>query len=712
MVGRQERFSGNILLYDYLSAKRAPILLNRNLTRALRVHRYLQEGTSSEIPTGSDHAFRALWKPPTKETLNGMMEHEKSKGSFILEVHGIKSVNGEDALGEAEPARKARTLLRAKSTMNVSIYTPPSDFPCISMPVQDATIKSTVRRADRTVSVETNRVTIDPTRFGLNNPETMTEDAYKLNISINIDHKNDAEQLYSHLAPKDISAQDVSTRLSTTYGNILECPSPTKKVILPLSDWKGCLKFGLEVTMYWLYSTGESILSRHNKHLRALTQSQPSPPPPLPQSAVHPTLRLTFVYVNETITREGLMCPHEGCQRRKHQDIDDLRMHLDCWHDYFKYKATCEGIDEHGTEMWTFTCEVSDHKAHRAEQRASDRAPEPMDVRHVTPAQPFNQRRYLDGADDEYRRMSRVNRQYGVSKAAVPASVDTPVSLRRKLPNEVVAIPVHVKKRYRVPAAPPGVTFFRAYSKRPLATGEYISESDDDVDDDWIKLRKAAEFDKETTILDPVKRFLKEFDLHMWGEQLHSDVHAGDALVRFTREKREWLWQEGVTEVFAEKISQLFEDGIISEQVHDGCRELVQNAQSTLAEAERDITQGLSRLEVRRGSHDSLYDDPPPVRNTAPSEPARSRSTGGSKKKAIDKGKGKAKVTETGHLTPITADSDGDLEMREATFATEIGFRPDDKNTTTVPPFDRCLCGDDAQASYRTSPMIACSSMV
>jgi hypothetical protein len=713
MVGRQESFSGNILLYDYLSAKRAPVLLDRNLTRALRVHRHLQEGTSSQTLTGRDHDFRPLWKPPTRSALDEMVEHENSKGSFILQVHGIKSAKGttaEHESEEAEPARKARVLLRAKSTMNVSVYTPPSDLPCISMPVQDATIQSTARHAERTVSVETDPITIDPRQFGLNDPRARANDAYKLNISLNIDKQNDAEELYSHLAPKYVSSRDVSTRLSTTWSNILKCPSG--KVILPLSDWKGCLKFGLEVTMYWICATGESILTRHNKRLRALVQPQLSPKPPLPHNTAHSTAKLTFMYVNEVITRDGLVCPHEGCQQRKPTDIDDLRMHLDSWHDYFKYKATREGIDDDGTELWTFKCEVSDHKAHRAEQRASARAPEPMDVRLVIPAKPFNQRRYLDEGDDEFRRISRGNKQYGVSRAAVSVPTDTLALPRRKLPDEVADRPVHQKKRYLVPAAPPGVTFFRSHSKRPLRTGECISESDDDVDDTWIKLRKSAEFDKEKNILDPVKRFLKEFDLHMWGEQLHSDVHAGDALVRFVREKRAWLWQEGLTEVFKDKLGELFQDGIITEQVHDGCWNLVQNAKPDSAEADNDITQGLALLEVRRGSHDSLYDDPRPVRNTALSEPARSRSRTGSKKKTIDKGKGKAKVTETGHLTPITADSDGDLEMREATLSTEIGFRPDGRNTTSVPPYDRCLCGDDAQASYRTSPMIACSSMV
>jgi hypothetical protein len=68
-------------------------------------------------------------------------------------------------------------------------------------------------------------------------------------------------------------------------------------------------------------------------------------------------------------------------------------------------------------------------------------------------------------------------------------------------------------------------------------------------------------------------------------------------------------------------------------------------------------------------------------------------------------------VTDTGHLTPITADSDGDLETREAILSTDI-FRTHHGKQDMPIPYDLCLCGADAQASDRNSPLVACSSMV
>jgi hypothetical protein len=266
------------------------------------------------------------------------------------------------------------------------------------------------------------------------------------------------------------------------------------------------------------------------------------------------------------------------------------------------------------------------------------------------------------------------------------------------------------KTQYPVPPAPSGVTFFRSASRRPLKEGEYISESDDEVDDMWIKQRKSAEFDKESSISDSFKRFLKIFDLHMWKEQLQSNLHAGDALVRFTRENCDRIWEEQIFEPFKEKVDQLLEDNIISEEVHVGCLDIVETAKPNPVEEGNNISQQLADLAVRHSSHDSLYEDPPSLRGLgreahSTAKPAR--------KKKVDKGKGKARVTETGHLTPITADSDGDLEMREATLSTEIASRANKHQHTQVsPPYDLCVCGQDAQSSTRKAPMIACSNMV
>jgi hypothetical protein len=50
--------------------------------------------------------------------------------------------------------------------------------------------------------------------------------------------------------------------------------------------------------------------------------------------------------------------------------------------------------------------------------------------------------------------------------------------------------------------------------------------------------------------------------------------------------------------------------------------------------------------------------------------------------------------------------------MREATLVTDAEFDADREESSAPPPYDLCLCGKDAQASTRKSPMIACANMV
>jgi hypothetical protein len=723
MVGRQENFYGNILFYDYLSKRRAPVALNRNLTRAWRVHRQLSENTSTIGLVGEHHDLRPFWQPPARDALDDMVEHEKSRGVFVLEIHGIArtpTAKAKRMPERVEPTRKARALLHVKSSVQVAIFSPLSNLPCLSHPPQNATLRSTSKQVDGAVSVETQRISINPRDFSHHVPLAGTNDAYKLSIIINLESANDAEDLYGHFALERSAPQKASTRLSTTWPNVLHCPS--RKAVLKLKDWKDFLPLGLEVTMHWTPVTGESILTRHNQNLRvsALLPAAYATPPPL-ASAGLPTYKILYVYTQKTIERDDLGCPHDGCERRRgHTDIESLRMHLDSWHDHLKYKATKQASEVDGKEVWVFECDVSDHRAHRAEQRASDRTDDPFDVRIIPPPEPFNQRQYLDEDNDDYRRTSRVNKRYAAPKVAATVQTSSRIPLRRKPPDQVQDKPIREKKRYPVPEGPAGVTFFRACSRRPLITGEYISESDDEVDDSWIKLRKSAEFDREEQIPASAKKLLKAIDSHMWSEQLQSEIHVGDAMVRFAREHRHWIWQEGLFEALTDKMHELLQDDIVSKEVHDGCLEIVENAKPDVAEEGSELSQRLSQIQV---SHDELYEDPPRLQKSRSPELSMSatlesnRRRGGSRQRKFDKGKGKARVTETGHLTPIMtpiiSDSDGDLEMREATLITEEDFAADQEaSSAPLLPYDLCLCGKDAQSSTCKSQMIACASMV
>ena len=686
MLEKQDRISGNILLYDYLAKKRAPVFLDRNLTTVIQAHQHVLEYGSTRRFRETEFDFRPRWQPPSQDLLDKMIDRmsrqEKAAGNFILEIHNIKSLDsGTAALGshEDEPVRKFRSLLHVASTIRVSIITPSSDIPCIGPISQEAILKGGNKRSCKEASVEMSALTISSKDLSADPAQITPNDSYNMMLSVEFTSRADAKQLYDYLG---LDTSDASTYLSTSYGNILEC-LPERET-LPLRAFGKPLGIGLEVCMYWNGMPKGSVLAQCNRHLKSTVE--PSSSYPTPPLDLKPRYKLTFVYDNETLERSEIVCLH--CSKRKFSDVDALHMHLIGWHEYFDYKVTKEDVGEDGVEHWRIQSEVANHKADQR-QRASNHADEPFNVRIIEPAQPFDKRRFLKG-DDAFQRAARVERSKPSKLKPPPPSVDvatTPTSRIRKNPDEVQDRPHRTRKKFLVPKPPPGVTFFRSFSKRPLQPGEEISESDDEVDKEWMLRRKHAEFEKDN-LPDSVIRFLKVFDAFMQEESLHSIFHMGDAVIRFARQHWSRLWQDNIATMgeFIQKLDELLDDDLITKQVHTAALKIV-SAQKPNTEA-NELSRRLSELDVQQQQG-----------------PKHDR-----------KGKGRAILTETGHITPITAaaDSDGDVDVEEASH--RLPLHPQSstqhEDAYTDPPYDECYCGQDVSATPGASGIIACANIV
>jgi hypothetical protein len=686
MLEQRDRISGNILLYDYLLGKRAPVFLNRNLKQSFRVHEHLLQYGSTDNYPGSDN-IRSKWQPPSQNLLDMMISRERVAGSFVLEVHSIRRPG--TPRPDHDPAQKVSTLMRiVGSTIRVSIIPSSSEIHSASAPAQEAVLRGTNQYADRPTTVDTDRIVIRPDQLRADPKEITDDETYRMMLSVNLASPRVAGELYEYMG---LDKETASTYLSTSYANILECPRG--KILLPLKAATKPLGLSLEVSMYWNDHAGGSVLANYNRHL---TKTVPQPRPyPRPLLAPEPKYRLTWVYETESLARSVLVCLHCS-KRRASANIEDLRMHLNSWHDYFKYVVTQEGVDEHGVEQWRFKSELADHKAdHRP--RASEHADEPFDVRVRAPARPFDRRKFLSG-DDEFQRTARIEKPSRHVKAKVTAEVPTIAHVRRqqKPPDQVEPRPRRKKKTYTVPRAPSGITFFRSSSKRPLRQGEAISESDDELDEGWMDLRKHTEIDKER-LSRAATKFINIYDDFMHDERLHSNIHAGDAIVRFARDQTAQIWQEDLFDELLKKLDELLKDNIISKEVHDGVLEIV-TAQKPDATEANDLSRRLAELDVQH-------------EQTALG-PAGHRANKGPPPKKDRKGKGKAVVTETGHLTPITADSDGDVDMRK-TSLNESQDSPDTRTDKDEDlPYDLCYCGEDASATPGSSGIIACCSIV
>jgi hypothetical protein len=594
MPGRQDRFSGNILLYDYLSRKRAPVFLDRNLTQILDAHEDLLRGNVRSGCRKPDFDFRSQWEPPSSDQLDIIMARENYKGTFVLEVHSIALQDGQTALHadrDHNPANKVRVLLRLSSTIRVSII-PPSDVPGIGSFDREAVLKG-ADRSHQEASVDMNPIILKPRDFSTELGKIGIHDMYRMMLSINFASQVDAQELYSYLG----LTEETATYLSTSYPNILECPPD--KITLPLKAAGKPLGIGIQISMYWNSTApGDSILATHNRNLRSTIEPHSSYPTP-PRDLI-PRFKLTYVYGNETLERSDLVCLH--CSRgKKLKEIRDLEMHLNAWHDNFAYQLISEGIDTNGVAHWRFVSEVADSKA---DQRASDRSDEPRDVRVLAPDRPFDKRRFLEG-DNGYQRAARVEKQLKITRRKPPVDiVPIPAPRQRKRPEDIQERPQKQKKTFVVPKAPHGITFFRSLSKRPLQPGEEISESDDELDEGWMYLRKHAEIDKDISS-EPARRFLKLFDDFMHDESIHADMHAGDAIIRFARH-RSPIWHDDLIHEFRKKLDELLEDDVISKDVHDTAIEIV-NAQKTSTAEGNELSHRLAQLEVQ---HEEDIDPP------------------------------------------------------------------------------------------------------
>ncbi|KAF2855117.1 hypothetical protein T440DRAFT_204304 [Plenodomus tracheiphilus IPT5] len=686
MLVRRDRFCGNILLYDYLSTKRTPVFLNRNLILAFRVHQQLLLGSDVEVYPDVDYSLRSKWSPPSWDELDDMVATETANGSFVLSLESIKLNGRQQSARDSDRnarARKAQVLLRAKTSIRASFF-PEASQVCRTKSTQSALLKADNRGLHGSASIDMDPFIIKHQSLAPSSIRFIAGKSYLMELRLTFLSKEEAEEFYDYMGVENIAGNPL--QLVTVYDNILHCPA-SGRAILQLKDHTKQLAFDLEVCMWWANTVSESILERSNRALRSREERTRSYLTPPLDADRKPRLQIRFLYGDRVVQKSSLACPLDGCRVRRLVDIADLKMHLDSFHDNFRFIATQERVDDQGVQHWKFEGEIADH---RADQRASGRADEPMDVHVRAPEEPFDRQLHLRGNTRFHRVATQKHPpKHSGSKGRQAASTQMP--FRRRPPEAVQARPVRAKKSYIVPGAPQGITFFRSVTKQPLCAGDRISESDDELDLDWMRLRKHAEIDKEDAP-EAAKRFQKIFDDFMQDENLQADIHASDAIMRFTREKGDWLFEEDILEELSSKLDESLEDGIISKDIHTACLEIVRTLR-TKAQATDETLQQFSELQVEPGGM-AFH----PAGDQVDKQLA----------KRDRKGKGRAKVTNTGHLTPITADSDGDLEMREALLISDTSMQPPEP-MSSQPAYDECYCGEDALNSSSVLPVIACN---
>jgi hypothetical protein len=163
------------------------------------------------------------------------------------------------------------------------------------------------------------------------------------------------------------------------------------------------------------------------------------------------------------------------------------------------------------------------------------------------------------------------------SKDISKLTVLPPVIVREG--DKVPDMPAATKRRFRVPKAPNQHTrFFRLTTKRPLVEGEMVSESDDDIDDEWILRKHEDTIDSFADITREEKLFMQRFDRHMLSEDVSSDLHSSEAIIRFCRINGSWLKTRSMRFEFHKKVATLRSQGCITFKTIWDCMKIIDDS--------------------------------------------------------------------------------------------------------------------------------------
>ncbi|KAL6708294.1 hypothetical protein ACN47E_003218 [Coniothyrium glycines] len=652
MVARKDPSVGNILLYEYLATKRTPIFLQRNLIRFLRTNQHILSGGNAEDFPEDNYISRRHWNPPSRDLLCQMVERANLQGSFVLDLQKLvplTKLNPVKASLVQSHTKRARQALLAHCRIKITVHR--NDGQKVFGPANfEATLHGEPRTREVTFAME---------RITISHDELFTTAASKcrLSLTLNFASESDAKDVYAYMGLDKVLS--CLTRLEAKQGNIIDMAYA--KATLRLVDHANDPILGLDVAMGRAETPKESILESYSRHTRSFRHAQASTAP------LDTLFRVTYVWRHDNDRQQevrGLSCHQNRCGRTV-RNTKELMMHLRNTHYMHEYVCGKEELDENGLCHYTITCTLLNADT---THRASDRTDDPRDYLVEAPDEIFDLDKSLRG-DLSWENTARQSQHLRPPnlRAKTNQKRGPPSGPRRKLPGAVVARPTNDRRTYIVPEAPPNVVFFRSVTKQPLMAGDAISESDDELDEAWLQQRKCAEIEQEH-VSEDTKQFLKAFDIFIGNENLESDVHLGDSVVRFAREHAILLRDAAVFENFQKKLESLSADNIISREVKDGCVDIVRSNEPVPRSLR--LSQSLPDLQVR-ASGSSISSTQRRI-----ARPHKDR-------------KGKAKALQC-----------TDVEQKLSMEAVD-------------PPFDQCYCGEDAlsSCSLPNSPAISCSSI-
>ena len=461
------------------------------------------------------------------------------------------------------------------------------------------------------------------------------------------------------------------------------------------------LRYGLEVNTRLSSPLSGSALQHYNGKKR---QFSPNPftttrldaPPREPHEIVKVIYILKSNGQDHDYRCDDYSCPL--CGGLNLQSFDLLHLHLHHNHTLLQFKVDKDQQLNGQNSLITVTVGIqlarTDFLTSRRDRDNDRHQPVPTlapwkwrkdkedEMAWLAPKAPFDVERYQRGDETWFHKGYDMEPKARNGRAAASQR-----RIKSKDPEQVLDIPEHRRKRYKVPGAPPGLNFFRTVTKQPLKEGELVSESDDDIDETWTMQKRNESLAAVLKQPQVAIEFIGIFDAYMQTENLNGDIHVGDALVRFARHRaRLFRNRPDLAVEFRKKAHELHQDRIINDRVLQHCSRFAEEAEQKASEP-----------------------PPPPPPQPPPATPRR-RTNGAAtgKTAAVDS----TPRTTRARVQRTVIDSDDEMELDKEKVARKDGdgdVEMVDEDTVVVQPLDedmvpasggekvplmgRCTCG-------------------
>ncbi|KKY16228.1 putative polycomb protein vefs-box [Phaeomoniella chlamydospora] len=589
-------------------------------------HRRFQRrnGTAAgKVPNGTKAADDGEAKASTTRSLRDRLNrpYEERDAELVVELLNVrKKLNFKETASEAaDPATQQRSRERIKCYAYLAVWDnrPGSNSSepickqtqtCIFHPYQSSLGAPAVHvEMDHPFTIRANDLHVSVEKNG---QRTMgIGDKYFLEIKVLPFTSNDMWPPIPILNKSDGSLNPDGTKRvfgsleGYLVGNYLNLPfAPADAVPLSVAFDQGGrthkTKYGFEVKSYW-----RSAPTPLEQRIKV------EEPAAAPMSWI-PDLQPVDTARQPKRKQKPASEPTKEVRRVAHLS-DTLQFHLTSNHPKFSFSVEKEELGVDWNRPPRVYIKVEEAEIFR--ERASDHVKDPREMVWTAPKRPLDVDAYLNG-DSRWLGGPLKKRKVvkPISERTKPTNLLAPPIFR--LPSQVPDL--KPPNRTRNPVPEPKVSqptpFYASISHQVFEQGEECSESDDEIDQSWLKQKHTAKLQEQRHgwFENDIQRRLRiAFDSHLIDERLPNTRYVSDAFVRFLRKQEDahWLWtEEGEVEIL-KLCSEMFEDRVMNEEVFAGIVQMLEERKKhSTSDSSPQITEAaLSTMDARTCRQDT-----------------------------------------------------------------------------------------------------------